>query len=621
MTSLSCIVSPPTSSLIPDFDIYLKGNTPLPAHFLPVLEVHMSQLVESIDKLDSEILTLDSEPTLKVNREALQLLERERDAHAKLKAPIRSIPPEVLGLIFGYLFDDKPFEGSDYRQFVSIACVCSTWREVVHTTPNLCKGLTIDPTERPSLLSEKGSGRTLSLQASWRPWLAVASRGSSYHLSISPKYDVACSEPFVRYLLASSPSPDTLTFDSTHALNVSLRSTAKHPTVRRLIITERVDGTDFQRSPLSNVFPNLRNLAANCRIDTRIYPPWKHDHLRTLHMQDLTALPFDFAKFLTNLPCLEELQISSKDLFDIDDMGHASHIILPSVTPDTHCPRRGLVLLFETASAFQASLGNLFRDAPLQPLTVALQGDPFALFLTLVIKTSPSRTRLYLDLEYLSINTNGGGSDLVYGARTISIDSDNISELFCSTMAGDLHWLSWGSPCRRRDSALKMYISSESGVAEENNLEARRGDLQALGYDLEICKQETWDAMLRSSIPQIDYQWEANSGSCTCPLKSGERGAAATPPGITLRFQDIGHLMGESLVGQQTPGAVYECGRFSETILLMREGLQLTGPVNQGLEPFISTLTTSARFSTPRRLVIFIGFHGTAPVLIEEAII
>ncbi|KAH6901344.1 hypothetical protein BKA70DRAFT_693406 [Coprinopsis sp. MPI-PUGE-AT-0042] len=528
MTSLSCIVSPPTSSLIPDFDIYLKGNTPLPAHFLPVLEVHMSQLVESIDKLDSEILTLDSEPTLKVNREALQLLERERDAHAKLKAPIRSIPPEVLGLIFGYLFDDKPFEGSDYRQFVSIACVCSTWREVVHTTPNLCKGLTIDPTERPSLLSEKGSGRTLSLQASWRPWLAVASRGSSYHLSISPKYDVACSEPFVRYLLASSPSPDTLTFDSTHALNVSLRSTAKHPTVRRLIITERVDGTDFQRSPLSNVFPNLRNLAANCRIDTRIYPPWKHDHLRTLHMQDLTALPFDFAKFLTNLPCLEELQISSKDLFDIDDMDTpATSFSLPSLqTLIVHGEDLVHLLLFltfpalkffclkswgmkETASAFQASLGNLFRDAPLQPLTVALQGDPFALFLTLVIKTLPSRTRLYLDLEYLS-TYEWGRNDLVYGARTISIDSDNISELFCSTMAGDLHWLSWGSPCRRRDSALKMYISSESGVAEENNLEARRGDLQALGYDLEICKQETWDAMLRSSIPQIDYQWEAN---------------------------------------------------------------------------------------------------------------
>ncbi|KAH6901345.1 hypothetical protein BKA70DRAFT_1079687, partial [Coprinopsis sp. MPI-PUGE-AT-0042] len=103
---------------------------------------HLSYLAESIDKVNREIFALEC--VLEAKKQTLSLLDRQRSTYYNLRAPMRSIPPELLGLVFGSLFGDAPFGASEYRQFACISSVCSTWREAAHTTPNLCKGLSID---------------------------------------------------------------------------------------------------------------------------------------------------------------------------------------------------------------------------------------------------------------------------------------------------------------------------------------------------------------------------------------------------------------------------------------------------------------------------------------------
>ncbi|KAH6901347.1 hypothetical protein BKA70DRAFT_693430 [Coprinopsis sp. MPI-PUGE-AT-0042] len=128
MAEVSTDIDPPL-----DLSPYVKGNALLPTHLYPVLEGHLSHLTESIDRLDNEILALES--LLDATRKAQRLLKQERRAHSKIKAPIRRIPPELLGVIFGCLFGDSPFEAGEYRQFTRLASVCAAWREIMYTTP------------------------------------------------------------------------------------------------------------------------------------------------------------------------------------------------------------------------------------------------------------------------------------------------------------------------------------------------------------------------------------------------------------------------------------------------------------------------------------------------------
>ncbi|KAH6902072.1 hypothetical protein BKA70DRAFT_1307163, partial [Coprinopsis sp. MPI-PUGE-AT-0042] len=413
---------------------------------------------------------------------------------------MRSIPPELLGLVFGSLFGDAPFGASEYRQFACISSVCSTWREAAHTTPNLCKGLSIDPSEWRGHSSmeevrgqEQEQEQLVSLQASWKPWLTIVSRSSTYHLELSTFYDASCNEAFVRYLLTSSPTPDTLTFDSRRALRFALKCQRKHQRVHRLTLTKLVHATQVSLLPLPTKFPNLRTLTADYPVDTTHHPPLRFDHLRTLHMKDLCANPLSFNAFLGDFPSLRELKISSLRYIPgaidttenlIPPLPHTSletliihgddmlHYIAATTFPALRffCIRSWGMQ--DAATTFKNALPSLFRDSRLQPLTVSLQGRPYATFLSLITQSAPNYTRLHLDIDCISCQK-----------------------------AGDLHWLPWDGdgPSRRSGNPLKI----------KTGIEARKRRLEMLGYDLAIWGEEDLTGRLHSSLPPIEYQWES----------------------------------------------------------------------------------------------------------------
>ncbi|KAH6902073.1 hypothetical protein BKA70DRAFT_1567946 [Coprinopsis sp. MPI-PUGE-AT-0042] len=391
---------------------------------IPVLEGHLSHLTESIDRLDNEILALES--LLDATRKAQRLLKQERRAHSKIKAPIRRIPPELLGVIFGCLFGDSPFEAGEYRQFTRLASVCAAWREIMYTTPNLCKGLAIDVNEwRRHPPVREGQARLASLQASWSPWLAIVSRSSTYHLKLSAEIGGQCNEAFVRYLLSSIPAPDILTLNSRRAFHLSLRL-KECPSIRHLNLTEALDTEDVPLSPLPSVFPNLQILVVDPFINISHQPPFQHGHIRVLHMRDLDGNPLQFSNFMKNLPSLCELQISSREPIGVghtganntdffshpslqalivhgEDMIHLlSQVTFPALK--FFCLRsRGRS---EAARAFKETLPNLFSRSHVQNLTVSLQG-------TLL----PHGSRLHLDVGHIYKPLEGNGD------ATITIDS------------------------------------------------------------------------------------------------------------------------------------------------------------------------------------------------------
>ncbi|KAH6901346.1 hypothetical protein BKA70DRAFT_693411 [Coprinopsis sp. MPI-PUGE-AT-0042] len=254
-------------------------------------------------------------------------------------------------------------------------------------------------------------------------------------------------------------------------------------------------------------------------------------------MKDLCANPLSFNAFLGDFPSLRELKISSLRYIPgaidttenlIPPLPHTSletliihgddmlHYIAATTFPALRffCIRSWGMQ--DAATTFKNALPSLFRDSRLQPLTVSLQGRPYATFLSLITQSAPNYTRLHLDIDCISaVDDCASGTN-----HTVHIDTDNISELICSEKAGDLHWLPWDGdgPSRRSGNPLKMYVPA--GVAKKNGIEARKRRLEMLGYDLAIWGEEDLTGRLHSSLPPIEYQWESKCeiqcSDCIC---------------------------------------------------------------------------------------------------------
>ncbi|KAH6912397.1 hypothetical protein BKA70DRAFT_1098750, partial [Coprinopsis sp. MPI-PUGE-AT-0042] len=90
--------------------------------------------------LEGEIEELQA--TLDAKRQQHNCFEQEHNLGARIKHPVRVLPPEVLGHIFAFAVGDPPF-----NRFIDVArlrAVCSSWRGVALTTPGLWTSLTVN---------------------------------------------------------------------------------------------------------------------------------------------------------------------------------------------------------------------------------------------------------------------------------------------------------------------------------------------------------------------------------------------------------------------------------------------------------------------------------------------
>ncbi|KAH6902119.1 hypothetical protein BKA70DRAFT_1567980 [Coprinopsis sp. MPI-PUGE-AT-0042] len=507
---------------------YTEANTQLPAHLEPNLATFLDQLSASITVLDTEISNLERQ--LCTKREAQAQIMKIQKAYSRIRAPIRRIPPELLALIYGYVLGTEPFGSQEYRRFAYLRGVCKTWRSVVETTPHLCPGLKIDLTavnqfRRPG--GEVAWDDEGQPQDRLAPWLACVARSPGYHLVVKPKGERTIFHPdnnkaLLKHLAISQPSAGKLTIHSREAGTSLFELDVSFPEVKVLEIlgfTPRLRGN---MPCLAVLFPQLSTLIARCQMT--IDPTFQHTSLQTLHLEDISGDETDFAQLLYNIPCLQELKVSSTRQLNFPEgwtmspasLSHPSletllldgqdmFALLYNITfPALKLLRMDGMILICPEELHEQHIPQFLRqlDRPQRSLTVSLGGLVDMDLVDAFLNHLPPRTRLHFDMKALY---HGSLSVPAAPGPPIPIESDQIEDIFCTETTGDLQWLQ-GPFCRRVSSRpIKLYVSSIA--ADRHQVETKRAELQAWGYELEVHPTNVLNSLFCSSIPHTDLDW------------------------------------------------------------------------------------------------------------------
>ncbi|THU75692.1 hypothetical protein K435DRAFT_558316, partial [Dendrothele bispora CBS 962.96] len=91
---------------------------------------------DEIQKLEADIVSL---------RNQQQRIYRQIDRYRSLLAPIRKLPPEVLGHIFCLICTENSAATTEIDcPAVHLSHVCAGWRDLARTTPSLWSCISID---------------------------------------------------------------------------------------------------------------------------------------------------------------------------------------------------------------------------------------------------------------------------------------------------------------------------------------------------------------------------------------------------------------------------------------------------------------------------------------------
>ncbi|KAH6901337.1 hypothetical protein BKA70DRAFT_693348 [Coprinopsis sp. MPI-PUGE-AT-0042] len=455
-------------------------------------------------------------------------------------APVHRMPTELLGAIFGHLLGAQPFRIQERQAFACLRSICHTWKGVADTTPNLCRGLEIDLDQWPSYPSTDSALR-VSMKEVWEPWMALVRLSSSRHLKIHTADTMPAFQDLVPYFLLST-KPDMLTFTSYYVFSIALASEVAYTNVTCINLDQLfLEHLETSMSRLHAAFPNLQCLAERrTRMEiVRHHPPFQHEKLCTLHLSDVFGDPVTFAHFLCDLPALRELKIScnsggvlgerpaesrplvqlSLETLIVD--GENSMTMLTNVTfPALRFFGFNLWWMKDLVYGWEYQqdwLPQFFtkhhhtciasREKHKPNLTVSLKGSPAAYFLTALVRSLPSCTRLHLDICSPSA-LDRNNRDTREPHSPLTIESIHTEEIFCTKRTGDLRWLKGQS-----SGGVKIYIPS--GVLDNIMVEERREELLALGYELEVQPGDVLLAMLDPSVDKVPWMhsdWELERG-------------------------------------------------------------------------------------------------------------
>ncbi|THV02265.1 hypothetical protein K435DRAFT_358173 [Dendrothele bispora CBS 962.96] len=90
---------------------------------------------DEIQKLEADIVSL---------RNRQQRIYRRIDQYRSLLAPIRKLPPEVLGYIFRLICTENSAATEIDCPAVHLSHVCAGWRDLARTTPSLWSNISIN---------------------------------------------------------------------------------------------------------------------------------------------------------------------------------------------------------------------------------------------------------------------------------------------------------------------------------------------------------------------------------------------------------------------------------------------------------------------------------------------
>jgi hypothetical protein len=490
----------------PELSSYLSSNDCLPSHLSSLLGDYLSQLSGPIGSLDAEILAL--EEVLRTKKESLERGKAALDAHLRIKAPIRRVPQDVLGVIFPFAVDIPPF--NTYANVACLRSVCSLWRHTAMTTPGLSSTLTININKwiGRDLSNQEESKIMLHFKDILSTWTRILRQ--PYHLNLTSTYGDAPSRErrlLVHQLLSSLPHPNSIYIMSEVAYEAINALPSAYGPVTQVRLAD-LSG-NFRDEPwLKHSFPNLATLIYEGALGLRI--KWlQHPNLRSLHLRSIYAAHGSFVRLLQNLPSLRELHLgrivrdlnayqsepSQIDSYpSLEAFTFTGERTLSSLGKCVTFPSLRLLSVTGHEEAISDTLLSeilpriLAKSSP-RGLTIALRGKLCTEFVTQIIRHCPPNSHLYL-------------SGLL--RSPITVLSDNLDEIFCDIENGDLLWLESAPPRSSSLRPLIIYIPTDIGDQAVAQVESRREELEQCGFSLEMRKWGEIERLILSLAPEME---------------------------------------------------------------------------------------------------------------------
>ncbi|KAF5366016.1 hypothetical protein D9758_006713 [Tetrapyrgos nigripes] len=340
-------------------------------------EIH--QMLQHGCTLESEEPVDQLKATLSFLKEEEKVLERLLNDHKSLLSPIRHVPAEIWMRVFICCLPDIEYMSwtAHFPPFI-LSRVCSSWRNVVLSTPQLWTSLEIQILPRPKWRSKfhmflsRSGGLPLSLAIQWYP--SKFYRGNDQFAQYIPDL-VASSSQRWRSLQLSVPETSLAAFfdrslPQLEVLEVFSRADEKHspgvkaPNLRKISFSgiyltpiawnpswRRL--TEFNsRSPLR--VPEVVDVFSSCpsiqRCCVRI--EWNREHHiqadKVVTMSRLESLELVCSRGYENVLCIFDF-LDAPALSAVAFTGAAG-----SITPGTHRP-----VLWPEAVSF--TVGGTFR--------------------------------------------------------------------------------------------------------------------------------------------------------------------------------------------------------------------------------------------------------------------
>ncbi|KAH6901280.1 hypothetical protein BKA70DRAFT_692097 [Coprinopsis sp. MPI-PUGE-AT-0042] len=496
------------------FQPYLHQNIVPPPSLPPLVSKYLAELSRTIEGLDS------------AKKEKRAHLERERTSYAGT-SPIRSVPPELWGIIFGYALGAEPFGATERQTYTRLRSVCSSWRRVATATPGLCTGLEIDIEKWLGyrILASHDLEELLEAFKDYiAPWMAILSCTSPYQLRLSSEPEFYGQtrflkdperEAIVTYLLTRPTNSISLSMSSSDIFWLMVESMACYPSIASLNLNLFLKISPDLLS-LPKRFPNLENLVVQSKF-TLVDMPGLQGNLQSLTLLDLDAFSGEFAELLEGLPCLRELKIDSREM--TTPSSDAPRLAAPIIHPTLEVIAIGgedLIFLLEYLAAPSlkffgihawgwhdedhtlVDIATLFlqRSRPAD-IAVSLKGDFRSSFFNPFTQILPGGTRLHLAGD-VNIRDDEDEDDHWRTTNSVLFRSGTPREIFCH----DLRWLREGVSLAPQNPSINIFMPNDP-CNEELRIDLERG-----GYEVNVCSQYDMGRMIRAMFPRMTIKWD-----------------------------------------------------------------------------------------------------------------
>jgi hypothetical protein len=511
----------------PELLPYLLTNEPYPLEFKPILRTYLAQVALSISELDDDINLLQR--AIDAKRRRREQFRKKHLEHTRLESPIRQIPYEIWGLIIGFALGKGPFGRQEYKMYGYLQEVCTTWRDVVATTPDLCRGLVVH-LDGPLAETPYCIGAMMGVpppRDRMEQWLALVSRDYPYHLVL----DVEDEDAFdwgeadvaevVHQRLATVPSPAILSIKRASAFSLAYANAPKDNRISHLALDFEfdVDRIALEETPFQDVFPCLKTLVIKTPIESFNNNPLHHSSLQNFTLTRFRGSAYSLLSALSHLPTLRELRLGLQmspggggsgptdpllhpalEVLVIEGeqmvslLRHATFPSLKFLGLNAWGVLQGHKILTEVIPAFfqRCSLNN-------KGLFVGIKGRPSKLIFDLIASNIPLGSQVHLDIA-----TEWDEDDERVGAPhfTSPTQTCTFTTMFCNRLPEDFDWLADSNLPGSKPTNIYL----PKGLLEEEEELGRR--LLGLGYDLQILKLHLYSDMLVASMPQINVEWK-----------------------------------------------------------------------------------------------------------------